>query len=463
MIACKICGKEFEKPVQLTTHIQYNHKDYTGKSYYDEFCKKPNEGICKICGKPTQYITILSGYKTYCSRKCVWQDDEIKQKRANTIDKLTEEEKREWRAKILRTIHANSTSGITKNAILVRQQKSEEHFKQYFDKCNCTFVKYENKHVTFTCNVCHTTDTFVRSLIDRYARTNDYAVCHCCNTRYCSKQEQELTDFIKSFYSKTILLRNKSLIGKELDIVLPDDKIAIEYDGLYWHNENVIENTSHLTKTELCEKQGYQLIHIFSDEWLFKRDIVKSRLKTLLHNSTRIFARKCKVHEVDSKTATSFLNTNHIQGACASKYKYGLYYNGELVSIMTFGKSRFANEFELLRFCNKLDTCVIGGASKLLQHFLNEHTEITEITSYADRRWSKGNLYEKLNFVKTSVTKPSYFYVIRQKRENRIKYQKHKLVAAGFDSTKTEHEIMKERGIPRIYDCGTIKYVLKQS
>lgn len=59
MIVCKICGKEFEKPVQLTTHIQYNHKDYTGKSYYDEFCKKPNEGICKICGKPTQYITIL--------------------------------------------------------------------------------------------------------------------------------------------------------------------------------------------------------------------------------------------------------------------------------------------------------------------------------------------------------------------------------------------------------------------
>ena len=158
-----------------------------------------------------------------------------------------------------------------------------------------------------------------------------------------------------------------------------------------------------------------------------------------------------------------FLNTNHIQGACASKYKYGLYYNDELVSIMTFGKSRFADEFELLRFCNKRDTCVIGGASKLLRHFLNEHAEITEITSYADRRWSKGNLYEKLNFVKTSVTKPSYFYVIGQTRENHIKYQKHKLVASGFDSAKTEHEIMKERGIPRIYDCGTIKYVFTRS
>lgn len=463
MITCKICGKEFDKPVQLTTHIQYNHKDYTGQSYYDTFCKKPGEGFCKICGKPTQYTSITAGYKTYCSRKCAWQDSEVKQKRANTIGKMSDTDRQDWHAKRIETIRANSSAGITKKDLSSRQRKSEEHFKEYFDKCDCTFVKYENKKVTFTCNKCHTTDTFVRSLIDRCARTQDYSICHVCNTRYCSKQEQEITDFIKSFYSKTILLRNKSLIGKELDIVLPDDKIAIEYDGLYWHNENVIENTSHLMKTELCEKQGYQLIHIFSDEWLFKQEIVKSRLKTLLHNSTKIFARKCEVHEVDSKTATYFLNTNHVQGACASKYKYGLYHDGELVSIMTFGKSRFANEFELLRFCNKLNTCVVGGASKLLRHFLNEHTEITEITSYADRRWSKGNLYEKLNFVKTHVTKPSYFYVIGQMRENRIKYQKHKLVAAGFDSAKTEHEIMKERGIPRIYDCGTIKYVFKRS
>ena len=126
---------------------------------------------------------------------------------------------------------------------------------------------------------------------------------------------------------------------------------------------------------------------------------------------------------------------------------------------MTFGKSRFAkDEFELLRFCNRLYTNVVGGASRLLKHFLKEHPEIKSLTSYADRRWSKGNLYESIGFKKVHVTDPAYFYIVDRIRENRVKYQKHKLVANGFDVDKTEHEIMKERGYFRIYDCGTVKY-----
>lgn len=142
-----------------------------------------------------------------------------------------------------------------------------------------------------------------------------------------------------------------------------------------------------------------------------------------------------------------------------SKYNYGLYYNDELVSVMTFGKSRFSNnEFELLRFCSKLYTNVIGGASKLFKYFLKDHPEITNIVSYADRRWSIGNLYEKLGFNKRTITKPSYFYVKDGHRLSRLNFQKHKLIAEGFDPNKTEHEIMLERKIYRIYDCGTIKY-----
>ncbi len=91
-----------------------------------------------------------------------------------------------------------------------------------------------------------------------------------------------------------------------------------------------------------------------------------------------------------------FLDENHIQGNCISKYRYGLYYNNELISLMTFGKSRFKDEFELLRFCNKLGYNVVGGASKLFFHFLKDHEEIKEVISYADRRWSVGNLYFKL-------------------------------------------------------------------
>lgn len=215
-----------------------------------------------------------------------------------------------------------------------------------------------------------------------------------------------------------------------------------------------------MNKTNKCELKGIQLIHIFEDEWLYKQDIVKSRIKGLLGLNERIFARKCIVKEVSYKDTVQFLNENHIQGNCSSKYRYGLYYNDELVSVMTFGKSRFKeSEFELLRFCNKLNLNVIGAASRLFKHFMDDHPEIQQIISFADRRWSKGNVYEKLGFKKVGETLPAYFYIIDNIRQNRINYQKHKLVTEGYDSNMTEHDIMLNRNIYRIYDCGNLKYV----
>ena len=210
--------------------------------------------------------------------------------------------------------------------------------------------------------------------------------------------------------------------------------------------------------------KGIQLVHIFEDEWIYKKDIVKSRILNLLGKSDRIYARKCEIRNVSPSTARSFLDDNHIQGFCSSAYRYGLYYNGELVSLMTFGNKRknlgsksINGHYELLRFCNKLNTTVIGGASRLFKHFIKEVKPI-EIVSYADRRWSNGNLYEKLGFTLTHKSQPSYFYVINDKRENRFKYRKDALVKEGYDKDKTEHQIMLERGIYRIYDCGCLVY-----
>ena len=121
------------------------------------------------------------------------------------------------------------------------------------------------------------------------------------------------------------------------------------------------------------------------------------------------------------------------------------------------GKKNLENTYELLRFCNKLDTIVIGGADKLLSYFIKEYKP-NEIVSYADRRWSQGKLYEKLNFKLYNISTPNYFYVIGQQRFNRFNFRKDRLVKDGFDSNKTEKQIMEERGIPRIYDCGCLCY-----
>lgn len=404
----------------------------------------------------------MDGYNRYCCRKCAWQNQETKDRRAETLSKLSIEQLQAWRNKRIDTIKKESGRGISAIDLASRNARSVCHFKEYLNKCDCSFILYDTKtkKVTFECNKCHTTETFVRSLLDRYARTNDYKICHVCNSKYSSKPEQEIADYIKSIYDGQVLSRDRHLLnGVELDIVIPEKKIAIEFDGLYWHNENVVSWDSHVNKTNACEKLDYQLVHIFEDEWRDKKEIVKSRISGLLGKNDRIFARKCEVGQLDSSTTTDFLNECHIQGACSSKFHYGLYYNDELVSVMTFGKSRFAkNEFELLRFCNRLYTNVVGGASRLLSHFLEDHQEIKTLISYADRRWSKGNLYEAIGFKKVHITDPAYFYIVNSVRENRVKYQKHKLIAAGADPDKTEYEIMKERGYLRIFDCGTIKY-----
>ena len=181
----------------------------------------------------------------------------------------------------------------------------------------------------------------------------------------------------------------------------------------------------------------------------------------------KIYARKCDLRKVKPSDAREFLENNHIQGFSNGVYAYGLYYNGELVSLMTFGKQRINlggkicdGCYELVRFCNKLNTNVVGGASRLFKAFLDEFNPIN-IVSYSDKRWSTGNLYDILGFIHDHDSKPNYFYVINGKRENRFKYRKDKLLKEGYTGN-TEHEIMLERGIFRIYDCGCRCHIWKK-
>jgi hypothetical protein len=166
---------------------------------------------------------------------------------------------------------------------------------------------------------------------------------------------------------------------------------------------------------------------------------------------------------VDNKTTKIFLDNNHLQGNVNAAINIGLYYNDELVSIMTFIKSRYNKEveYELLRFCNKLNTSVIGGASKLMSCFINTYKP-NNIISYANRRWSQGNLYEKLGFTFTHNTLPNYFYYKNGDLESRVKYQKHKLKdkLEVFDDSLTESENMYNNGYRKIYDSGNKVYIL---
>lgn len=284
-----------------------------------------------------------------------------------------------------------------------------------------------------------------------------------------SNFEKEVFEYIKTILPNENIIENDRTIlnGKELDIYIPNLKISFEINGLIWHSEKFNdEKKYHLRKTQLCEKQGIRLIHIFEDEWVDKNDICKSRILNILNKiENKIYARKCVIKEVLYKDSVEFINENHIQGNVMSTYRYGLYYNNELVSLMTFSKPRINvkgnkddNSYELLRFCNKKNINVIGGASKLFAHFKKIHNP-KKIISYADRRWSKGELYEILNFVKYNESQPSYSYVINKKRVNRFSLRKDILVSKyGCDPKMTEKEFCNSKGWYRIYDCGCLCY-----
>jgi len=280
-----------------------------------------------------------------------------------------------------------------------------------------------------------------------------------------SGKEILLYKLIKEIYNGNIIQSYK-IERKEIDVYLPELKIGFEFNGLRWHSEQFKNKDYHIEKTKLCKKNGIRLIHIFEDDFDYKLDIVKSVINNILGESVKIHGRQTELKVIkDKNIIKEFLNKNHLQGFVNSNINYGLYYKGELVSLMTFMKVRKVlnsvvkdNHYELIRFCNKLNYSVVGGASKLFKTFINNYSPMNVI-SYCDISWANGNLYKQLGFKYEKLTKPNYYYVINGKRENRIKYQKHKLIKSGFDEKLTENEIMKNRGYYRIYNCGNDKYV----
>lgn len=282
-----------------------------------------------------------------------------------------------------------------------------------------------------------------------------------------SEEENELFLWLSTVYNGEIIQSNRSILnGKELDIYIPEKNIAIEYNGLYSHifrpweeKDCLIKGPKyHLEKTTKCLEKQIQLLQFFSDEWIFKKEIVQSIIKSKLGLTEKIYARKCKIKEIDINTKNTFLNQNHIQGEDKSKIKLGLFYDDNLVAVMTFCNSRFNKNFkwELSRFSCLKGFTIVGGFSKLLKFFTANN--IGGVVSYADRRISNGNVYYKNGFKLIRVNKPSYFYVDKNylQRYNRMKFQKKNIGAYNC----TEYEKAREMGFEKIWDCGTLCFGL---
>ena len=328
------------------------------------------------------------------------------------------------------------------------------------------FFNEKDKLLDWRCKKCHA------PIVEKY--NGVIPTCPVCFPG--TNLEVLIVDFLKRY--NVVFQKNIRTIlphNQELDFYVPEKKLAIEIHGLYWHSESTLINRSnpvdpklyHSKKLDECNKLGIKLIQIFSDELMQKPEIVFNRLRNSLGLIKRsIHARDCQVKEVDFALKTKFLNKYHIQGTSNSKINLGLYYKNRLVSVMTFNQGRVImnshnkpGTWELARFCGVSHFKINGAAGKLFSHFINDYS-YDKIITYADRRWSNGQLYTALGFKYTHTSKPNYFYTKDYKvREYRFKYTKHALVDQyPHLSHLSESNIMKTLKYDRIYDCGALVF-----
>ena len=528
-LICEKAGKvvEYEKASSLGTHLWKTH-DLKPQQYYDQYLAKPGDGKCAECGKPTKFRTIGQGYVEFCSKKCaakhIAADAERNahkvSARMETVSKLDAETNGEYSKNILESrkatmverhgvefysqhkdfidkYHTTNLERYGKESYTQTQEYTEQtkktnnekfgvdywsknklhistdYYNREFEPYKCHVIEHPNKvDLTYKCDICGTEMSDTIFFVNARLRAKITPCSKCFPKRnFRSGAEVNLENFVKSLGVETAHYERGFLGEFGADIVCEAEKVVIEYDGIHWHTDEYHDERYHLAKTEYAEQLGYRMIHVFSDEWEQHEDIVKSRLCQILHRqipglSNKVYARQCTVVELTATDSRKFLDKHHIQGYCPDAVRYGLVYQGELVSIMTFGKSRFkANEIELLRFCNALFTNVVGGAGKLFSYYLS-HNPIpndVQLVTFADRRWSiKDSFYAKIGFECIDVTEPNYYYVNAGVRESRMKYQKHKLIEMGYDASKSEREIMESIGMHRIYDCGNYKYIYKK-
>ena len=300
---------------------------------------------------------------------------------------------------------------------------------------------------------------FIGTFCDRIRNNN--IICTKCNPvdQLSSGREIELKQFLKSKNIDFIENSYDIIPPLSLDIYIPSLKLAIEFNGVYWHSELFKNKDYHINKTKMCDDVGIKLMHVWEDDWIYKNDIIKSVILNKIGLSTTIYARKCKLKKIDDiSIVKKFLNSNHMQGYSHSNIKIGLYYENELVSLMAFGKKR--KNMELVRFCNKLNINVVGGSSKLFKHFVKNY-KFDIIESFSDISLFDGKMYSNLGFKFMHNTPINYHWVIDGIRRHRFSFNKKSLVNKGHDKNLSESEIMKNMGYYRIWECGLKKWIYK--
>jgi hypothetical protein len=376
----------------------------------------------------------------------------------------------DWKKKVKVNGIYHIQSDLVKDKIKnTNYNKNLKLTKEKYEDNNYQLLSYNPYVLKFFCKKCSQDfeiQTFL-AYLRKFRYNIDLCIIHNPLNNHQSNPEKEIIQFLYSNNITDIVQNNRKLLDNnfEIDIFLPKYKIGIEFNGVIWHSNKFKHKNYHFNKHKNSLSKDINLIHIWEDMWNSNQEIVKSILINKLNLSpNKIFARKCNIKLVNRKDSKQFLNDNHIQGWCISKFNYGLYYHDNLISLMTFGNNRInvgcrsnIDEYELLRYCNKIGYSIIGGASKLFNNFI-KNINPTKIISYCDNDLFNGNLYLNLGFTYLDES-IGYFYSNGLIRYNRWSFRKDKLIKIGFDKNKTADIIALEEGYMKCYNSGVSKFI----
>ena len=344
------------------------------------------------------------------------------------------------------------TSGVRCSACFTTKQFSKENIEPFLRLCGYSLLStsYQNQETKLTvqCPSNHVFETYWKNF-------RKGSRCTRCQE---NQPESDIGVFLEDELRLEIERRNRKLIGGfEIDIYVPSHKLAIEYCGLHWHDELARGTDYHSDKLSRCTEKGIRLLTIFEDEWLEKQRLVLNRLRVLAGKVEKAQARECTIIELGWPPARVFLEENHLQGAGNPSRCFGLYHNGQLRQILAISPNQWGNKEQTIsRLCTKSGYVVVGGASKLFEH-VKHALSLTKVVTFADRRWSEGNVYRHMGFKMDKILKPDYSY--HNGKQYRRSKQSLKKTPEERLSNLTERELRLQQGWRRIYDCGKVRYV----
>ncbi len=223
------------------------------------------------------------------------------------------------------------------------------------------------------------------------------------------KNKIEFISFLQQF--TTIEMVQEHAYGLQLDFTHKD-----QVKSIFFHD--ILPNTI----CDLKTRNNHWII--WEDLWITKKDILQASIQAFFGHNKTIHGRKTHVTTVNTPTARQFLSENHLFSASTGKYRLGLYFENDLVGLMTFSagrnwKEKQGKSYEINRFCNHKNYRVHGGFSKLLKAFIDLKNPV-QLMTYADASWYHSTMYEQFGFKNKHQNKLSQFWISAQDFQRKL-------------------------------------------